>query len=67
VPSGCNGLLALTIREYQRVRADSRHYVMIPGHQIAGIEHVVETRPGYVVARKLDQAGDEAASVDPRA
>jgi hypothetical protein len=63
---GCNGMLELTVREYERIRSHPRRFVVLPGHEIADAEEVVQTRPGYVVVEKRDQAGEVAEATDPR-
>jgi hypothetical protein len=40
---------------------------MLPGHEMIEGEKVVETRPGYLVVEKCDEAGRLAEAVDPRA
>ena len=63
---GCNEMLELTVRAYQRVRAYPRRFAVLPGHERSGVEVVVETQPGYLVVEKTDQAGISAERTDPR-
>ena len=63
---GCNEVVELSIRAYEGVRRNSRRFIVRPGHERLDVEVVVETRPGYLVVEKLDQAGDEAEATDPR-
>ncbi len=63
---GCNTLLALTLREYESIRCDSRRFVMLRGHELPAVEGVVETRGEFVVVEKLGVAGREAEVRDPR-
>jgi hypothetical protein len=63
---GCNDLVELSVREYERVRADPRRFIVLPGHERLDAETVVETRPGYVVVEKLEDAGEKAEEMDPR-
>jgi hypothetical protein len=63
---GCNLLVELTLGEYERVRAHPRRFMMVPGHEVPGVETVVEQHPGYVVVQKREEAGDRAAESDPR-
>jgi hypothetical protein len=62
----CNGLLSLTPREYERVRALPRQFVVIPGHQSEEVETVVASGDGYVVVEKRDEGGRLAEASDPR-
>jgi hypothetical protein len=63
---GCNLLLELTLAEYEHVRSAPRHFVMIGGHELPGVEAVVERGPGYVIVEKQDEAGELAVESDPR-
>src|SRR5947209_7069455 len=55
---GCNDLLELSVREYERVRASPRRFIVLPGHERLDVEIVIERRPGYLVVEKIDQAGE---------
>jgi hypothetical protein len=63
---GCNQLVELTVREYERIRSNPRRFVIVRGHEFPEVEAVVETRPGYVIVEKRDQAGQVAEATDPR-
>jgi len=63
---GCNLLLEITLAEYEAVRADSRQFLVIPGHEVVAVEEVVRRAPGYVVVRKLGDAGEVAEETDAR-
>jgi hypothetical protein len=63
---GCSELIELSVREYEGVRAHPRRFIVLPGHQRLETEAVVETRPGYLVVEKLEQAGEKAEEADPR-
>jgi hypothetical protein len=54
---GCNRLIELTVREYERIRSHPRWFVVLPGHELQDAETVVAARPGYVIVEKGDQAG----------
>lgn len=57
---GCNEMITLSVREYERVRTHPRRFVVVPGHELPEVESVVETGEGYVVVEKEDVAGEEA-------
>lgn len=63
---GCNELLELSVREYEHVRSDPTRFIVVPGHERLEAEVVVERHPGYLVVKKLDQAGETAVRQDPR-
>jgi hypothetical protein len=63
---GCNLLIQLTLAEYERIRANPRRFMMVPGHEIPALETVVERSSNYLIVEKREAAGDRAASSDPR-
>jgi hypothetical protein len=63
---GCNLLVTLTLAEYEHVRAHARRFMMVPGHEMPGVETVVEQAPNYVIVEKREAAGERAAASDPR-
>ena len=63
---GCNDLLELSPREYERVRSTPHRFMVVPGHERLDTEIVVERRPGYLVVEKLGPAGEKAEETDPR-
>jgi hypothetical protein len=64
---GCNQLIEITIGEYERVRAHPRRFVLAVGHELDGIEKIVETASDHIVIEKIGDAGEAAQDNDPRA
>lgn len=62
----CNLLVPITPREYERVRANPRHFLVLPSHEAPPAEAVVDRRPDYVIVEKLGEAGRVAEANDPR-
>jgi hypothetical protein len=62
----CTERLELLLSEYERIRSDSRLYVVSRGHEIPDIEQVVERRDGWEVVRKVGEASEVAEETDPR-
>ncbi len=62
----CNRLVTISPREYERVRANPRRFLVLPGHQAPRGEAVVERHRGYLVVEKLGEAGRLAEARDPR-
>lgn len=54
----CTERIAMTVAEYERLRADASTFAVKPEHERPDVEDVVEERPGYVVVRKHE--GDAA-------
>jgi hypothetical protein len=63
---GCDQLIELSVRDYERIREDPRHFAVVRGHELTGVEVVIEEQSGYFVVEKLDVAGLVAERTDPR-
>jgi hypothetical protein len=64
----CTELVRLSLAEYEAVRADSRHFLNAPGHEVNadGYGRVVSNQDGYVVVEKLGEAAKIVEQLDPR-
>lgn len=63
----CAERIRMTASEYERLRSDSTHFAVVPGHETPDVETVVERHKSYDVVRKRE--GDPAriaAETDPR-
>jgi hypothetical protein len=49
----CQAMVFLAVSEFERIHANERHFILVPGHE-AGLEfeRVVERCDGYVVVEK---------------
>lgn len=63
---GCTDMLALSFREYERIRKHPRRFIVSPGHERLEVEVVVESQPSYLVVQKTGEAGHLAEAADPR-
>jgi len=64
---GCNKLIQLTRDEYETLRANSRKFAVVDGHEIPEVEAVVERTERYIVVEKSDQPETEIVDhTDPR-
>jgi hypothetical protein len=63
----CTAQIELDVPTYERVRSDPTWFVVLPGHEIAGVETIVEENDGFYVIRK-DPGGpaELARATDPR-
>lgn len=59
----CDGSVALTLLEYERVRSEADRFVVVPGHETAELERAVERTERFVIVDKLD-AYEPLAGVD---
>jgi hypothetical protein len=57
---GCRGLIELTVSDYDRVHGQRDRFVVLPGHETAEIENVVERTDRYIVVDKFGEAEDIA-------
>lgn len=64
--NSCEGLVEVTLAEYEAVRANSRHFLVLPGHEIAGAERVLASVPQYMVVEKQPAVGPLVDATDPR-
>ena len=64
----CVEIIRLGLDEYEEIRANSRHFLNVPGHQRAaqGAAVVVAERDGYVIVEKIGHAGDVVEGLDER-
>jgi hypothetical protein len=57
----CTEPLAMTVVEYEGVRARPTRFAVVPGHEQPEIETVVERHPSYFVVEKRDEDAQEIA------
>jgi hypothetical protein len=62
----CTFRINLPIATYERVRADSRQFVVLPHHYTPEVEELVLEEEAYWVVRKAGEAGDYVEHLDPR-
>jgi hypothetical protein len=64
----CVERVALTIPEYEAIRADGKRFLVAaaPEHVDTEIENVVDMSTRYWVVEKTDESGEAAAAEDPR-
>jgi hypothetical protein len=54
----CAEQIEIELPDYERIRSDRTLFIIVPGHEIADVEDVVEEREAYHVVQK--RAGDPA-------
>lgn len=64
--SGCAESLRITPHEYEDVRAHGARFVVVAGHQLPGLERVVDGTSRFLVVEKIGAAGSIARESDPR-
>lgn len=64
--SSCTSRLVASLAEYEAIRANPQRFLVLPGHERADVERVVENRDRYLVVEKFGEAGEIAEQTDPR-
>lgn len=62
----CTERISMGAEAYERVRAEPTYFLVVPGHETAGIERVVRREAGLCVVEKGGEAAEIAAATDPR-
>lgn len=62
----CRKHLSITSAEYEAVRKDAMHFVIVPAHQRPDAESVVEQTDRYMVVEKHEDVRALAERTDPR-
>jgi len=62
----CLEAISLTLVEYEGVRSEPTQFVVLPGHEVPGIEHTVQRGEGYSIVGKEGDAAEVAEAHDPR-
>ena len=62
----CELTVRLEVAAYEHIRRDPCLFFVVPGHELAEAEAVVERNEGYFVVRKMEEAADIVEQTDPR-
>ena|SRR5437763_8471907 len=63
----CLAKVSATLNEYESVRADPTHFILLPDHVDPNVEHVVViSNDRFAVVQKDDAAARDAEAHDPR-
>jgi hypothetical protein len=63
----CSETIAMTLAEYEAIRAEPTHFAVAPEHEQPEIETVIRRLTGYFVVEKRDDDAQEVArDTDPR-
>jgi hypothetical protein len=64
---GCNKRMELTRGEYEAIRAHSRRFAVLDGHELPEVEDVVDRTDRYLVVEKRgDPEAEIVEHTDPR-
>jgi hypothetical protein len=65
--AGCTEQIDVSVVDYERIRSEPTFFIIVPGHEIADVEDIVERNDVFHVVKKV--AGDAAMvarETDPR-
>jgi hypothetical protein len=63
----CREKVPLRESDYERVRSDSDHFFVVPGHEVIDLETVIESHDGWAVIEKDPEVQAIVEATDPRA
>jgi hypothetical protein len=64
--TACMEKISATRAEYEAIRTDATHFIVLPSHEDPDVEHVAEQNERFLVVEKEGRAGQEAEESDPR-
>jgi hypothetical protein len=64
--AGCYERVRATRGEYESVRADPTHFIVLAGHQDPKVERVTFSNDRFLVVEKQGRAARDALETDPR-
>jgi hypothetical protein len=62
----CREKVPLRESDYERVRSDSDHFFVVPGHEVIDLETVIESHDGWAVIEKAPEVQAIVEATDPR-
>ena len=62
----CAALVHVELPKYEEVRAHSARFLVVPGHEVQGVEDVVEQGERYAVVQKHEDVRAILEQADPR-
>jgi hypothetical protein len=62
----CREKIELHKHDYETVRSNSRHFVVVPGHEVPDVETVIDKHEGWAVIEKDREVTETVERLDPR-
>ncbi len=62
----CSERVSATRGEYESVRAEPTHFIVLAGHEDPEVEHVILSNDRFLVVEKHGAAARDAVETDPR-
>jgi hypothetical protein len=64
--NGCEEKIHAARAEYESIRADPTHFIVLPGHEDPRVERIITSTERFTVVEKQGQAAKDAEETDPR-
>jgi hypothetical protein len=61
----CISRVQMTVGEYERIHKHPNNFIIVPGHEVASIEEVIDEQPFYTVVRKRRTPPKHATKLNP--
>jgi hypothetical protein len=62
----CREKVSLHEADYERIRSDSRRFVIVPGHELPDLETVIERNEGWAIIEKAPEVTRTVEALDRR-
>ena len=62
----CRQKVSLRRPDYEKVRSNSRHFLIVVGHEVPDVETVIEKHGDWAVIEKNPEVAETVESLDPR-
>ena len=62
----CPDKISLSKADYERIRSNPRHFVVVPDHEIPDVETVIERNEGWAIVEKNPEVTGIVEARDPR-
>jgi hypothetical protein len=62
----CREKVPLRESDYERVRQDSDHFFVVPGHEVIDVETVIESHQDWALIEKAPEVREIVEATDPR-
>jgi hypothetical protein len=62
----CREKVPLRESDYERVRSNSGHFFIVPGHELTDVETVIESHKDWAVIEKDPEVSEIVEATDPR-
>jgi hypothetical protein len=64
--TNCHEKIDMPRKQYEALRANPKHFAVLPGHEDTRIARVIERHQGFFIAEKIGEAAEMAIEHDPR-